>query len=119
VAGKTKYGLAKSLRLAMDGIVQFSVKPLFLSLWLAALATLSAMGLGAHVLVEWTLKEHPTPGYATIVMVTLGMGASNLAVLAILGAYIGKIHVETKKRPPYVADVLEPPAAPPADGGPP
>ena len=108
-AGQSKYNLARSLGLAMNSILQFSVKPLYLSIWLAVMAILFAMGAGVHVLVDYFGKDDPTPGFATIVMVNLIMGASNLLVLAILGAYIGKIHMETKKRPPYMADTLEPP----------
>jgi hypothetical protein len=94
------------MNLALNSILQFSVKPLFLSLWLAGLTSLFAMGLGLQVVAERYILNNPTPGFATIVMVTLIMGASNLIVLAIIGAYIAKIHLETKKRPPYLADFL-------------
>ncbi len=106
LAGDSKYGLLKSLCLAFNGIIQFSVKPLFLSLWLAGLTSVFAVGLGLQVVAERYILNSPTPGFATIVMVTLIMGASNLIVLAIIGAYIAKIHLETKKRPPYLADFL-------------
>jgi dolichol-phosphate mannosyltransferase len=105
-AGTSKYGFPESLKLALNSILQFSVKPLFLSLWLAALTSLFALGLGVQVVAERYILHNPTPGFATIVMVTLIMGASNLIVLAIIGAYIAKIHLETKKRPPYMADFL-------------
>ena len=105
-AGTSKYSFFKSLNLALNSILQFSVKPLFLSLWLAALTALFALGLGVQVVAERYILNNPTPGFATIVMVTLIMGASNLIVLTIIGAYIAKIHLETKKRPPYMADFL-------------
>jgi len=106
LAGASKYGFLKSLNLALNSILQFSVKPLFLSLWLAGLTALFAVGLGVQVVVERYILNNPTPGFATIVLVTLIMGATNLIVLAIIGAYIAKIHLETKKRPLYLADFL-------------
>ena len=125
-AGESKYSFLKSLNLGIDSIIQFSVKPLFLSLILAGLTALFAVGLGANVVVERYVLENPTPGYATIVMTTLIMGSINLVVLAIIGAYVAKIHMETKKRPIYLADLITAEARPadmpnpPADGeGPP
>ncbi|MDR2934945.1 MAG: glycosyltransferase, partial [Candidatus Adiutrix sp.] len=106
LAGESKYGFFKSLGLAMNSILQFSVKPLFLSLWLAGLTTVFAVILGLQVVAERYVLNNPTPGFATIVLVTLIMGASNLIALAIMGAYIAKIHLETKKRPPYLADFI-------------
>jgi dolichol-phosphate mannosyltransferase len=105
LAGASKYGLLKSLRLALNSILQFSTKPLFLSLWLAGLTAVFALSLGISVVVDKFTLNSP-PGFATIVLVTLIMGASNLVVLAIIGAYIAKIHLETKKRPTYLADFL-------------
>ena len=107
LAGGSKYCFSKSLCLALNSVLQFSVKPLFLSLWLAALTSLFALGLGIQVVAERYILQNPTPGFATIVMVTLVMGASNLVVLAIIGAYIAKIHLETKKRPLYMADYFD------------
>lgn len=132
LAGVSKYGFFKSLGLALNGIIQFSVKPLFLSIWLAGLTALFAVGLGVQVAVERYALHNPTPGFATIVLAVLIMGTGNLIVLAIIGAYIAKIHLETKKRPPYLADFLtagekpglrpdgqaESPASPDADGRP-
>ncbi|KXS56449.1 MAG: hypothetical protein AMR96_02640 [Candidatus Adiutrix intracellularis] len=106
LTGKSKYTLLKSLRLAFNSILQFSVKPLYLSMWLAALTALFALGLEVDVIAERYLLHNPTPGYATIVITTLIMGTINLTVLTIIGAYIAKIHVETKKRPLYLADFI-------------
>ena len=106
LSGRSKYGFLKSLRLAVDGIVQFSVKPLYLSLLLAALTLFFAVVLGIDVVVERYILRNPTPGFATIVVTTLIMGGMNLLMLSIMGFYIAKIHMETKKRPIYLADFL-------------
>ncbi|MDR1535740.1 MAG: glycosyltransferase family 2 protein [Planctomycetota bacterium] len=113
-SGESKYNSLTSLKLGVNSIIQFSVKPLYLSLILAGLTALFAAGLGANVFIERYVLENPTPGYATIVLTTLIMGSINLVVLAIIGAYVAKIHLETKKRPIYLAEFI-PPAAGPAD----
>ena len=49
----------------------------------------------------------PTPGYATIMITVIFLGSVQLICLGIIGEYIGKIHMEVKKRPLYVADFIE------------
>lgn len=105
-AGTTKYNFFKCLKLAINSIVQFSVRPLYLSLWLAALSGLLALMLGGVAIIEYFVMHSPTPGYTTIVSAVVFMGAMNLFVLAIIGIYIGKIHMETKKRPLYFAELI-------------
>jgi dolichol-phosphate mannosyltransferase len=105
-SGESKYTFLKSLKLGINSIIQFSVKPLYLALVLSGLTALFAAGLGVNVFVERYVLENPTPGYATIVLATLIMGSINLVVLAIIGAYVAKIHMETKKRPIYLADIV-------------
>jgi dolichol-phosphate mannosyltransferase len=107
LSGESKYGFLKSLRLALNRIMQFSTRPLYLSLWLAIVFGIMAAGLGVYVIIEKYMRANPTPGYATIVAAVVFMGATNLFVLAIIGAYIGKIHIETKKRPLYLAEFIE------------
>lgn len=106
LSGESKYSFRKSVGLAIDSILQFSVKPLFLSLWLVMITAFFALILGAQVVIENYILNEPTPGYATIVMTVLIMGMVNLIVLTIIGAYIAKIHIETKKRPIYLAEFL-------------
>lgn len=107
-SGESKYDFRKSVNLALNSMLQFSVKPLLLSMWLALAAAVFAVVLGAVVLLERFALQDPTPGYATIVMATLIMGMANLITLAILAAYVAKIHIETKKRPLYLADFIAP-----------
>jgi len=105
--GETKYGFGwRSVKLAVDSILQFSTKPLYLSLWLAILSGGAAVILAMYVIIERYFLKNPTPGYATTVTAVMMMGAVNLFVLTIIGAYIGKIHMETKKRPLYLAEFI-------------
>lgn len=107
LSGQSKYNYYKSLKLAVNSILQFSVKPLYLSLWLAVISGIFAIGLGLYVIIEHYVLKNPTPGYATIMATIVFMGSATLFILAIMGAYIAKIHIETKKRPLYLAEFMD------------
>ena len=50
------------------------------------------------------MLNRPTPGYATIMTTVIFLGSVQLIVLGIIGEYIGKIHMEVKGRPLYIAE---------------
>jgi len=106
-SGTSKYNFIKSLRLAMDSIMQFSVLPLRLATVIGLLGAVFALVMGMYVFVEHFFLHNPTPGYATIMVTVVFLGAVQLICLGIIGEYIGKIHMEVKKRPLYMADYLE------------
>ena len=106
-SGTTKYNFLKSLKLAIDSITQFSVRPLHLATYLGFAGAACSILLGLYVIFEHFIQHNPTPGYATIVSVVGFVGAVRLITLGIIGEYIGKIHIEVKKRPLYLADFIE------------
>lgn len=104
VAGETKYRFGlRSVKLVLDSVLQFSVRPLYLAMWLAIFVGAISAGLGMYVIIERLVLGHPTPGYAAIMSAITFSAAVILLVLAIIGIYIGKIHIETKKRPLFFA----------------
>ena len=105
-SGESKYNFAKSLRLAINSILQFSVMPLRLATYLGLITAILAVCLGLYVFVEHFFLHNPTPGYATIMVSVMFLGAVQLICLGIIGEYIGKIHVEVKKRPLYMAEYM-------------
>lgn len=106
-SGTSKYNFLKSFKLAVDSITQFSVRPLHLATYLGFAGAALSILLGLWVIFEHFIEHNPTPGYATIVCVVGFVGAVQLITLGIIGEYIGKIHIEVKKRPLYLADFLE------------
>jgi len=106
-SGESKYNFIKSLKLAIDSITQFSVRPLHLATYCGFLGAACSILLGLYVIFEHFIQHNPTPGYATIVSVVGFVGAVQLITLGIIGEYIGKIHIEVKKRPLYLADFIE------------
>lgn len=105
-SGESKYNFIKSLRLAINSIVQFSVMPLRLATYVGLFGAVFALLLGLYVFVEHFFLHNPTPGYATVMVTVVFLGAVQLICLGIIGEYIGKIHMEVKKRPLYVADYV-------------
>jgi glycosyltransferase involved in cell wall biosynthesis len=105
-AGETKYPLRKMLYLAVDGVVGFSRVPLRLALnaglALAALAVFGGMG----ALLLRVLGVFVVPGWASLVFLVCFLGGAQLAVLGVLGEYIGRTYEEVIRRPLYIVDAL-------------
>lgn len=101
-AGRTKYDLGKMVSFALRGITSFSTFPLRLSTYLGLLMTVVSLGYGANVGIRYFFWQHPQPGYAsTILLISLLMGIQFL-LIGLLGEYVGRIHVEVKRRPRFI-----------------
>lgn len=116
-AGETKWNLWKLWNFALDGITGSTTLPIrawtYFGFAIAVLAVLLAILLVLRTLIHGI----DVPGYASLMVVTLFLGACNLIALGVMGEYIGRLAVETKKRPIYVVDeVIELPAAPEPEG---
>jgi glycosyltransferase involved in cell wall biosynthesis len=101
-AGRSRYGLLKLWRLAIDGIVSFSALPLRLSSFLGALFALVALAYGAWLVVRTLLHGIDVPGYASLMVVVLFLGGVQLLSLGVIGEYLGRVYDEVKARPLYV-----------------
>ncbi len=100
-AGKTKYTLKKMLRLAFDGILGFSYKPMSLALYAGiALGVLSVLGLIALIIIAATLGCAP---WLWAVDGLVLINALTLVAIGIQGAYLNRIYDEVRDRPLYIA----------------
>lgn len=104
-AGQSKYTLSKMLTLAMDGITSMSVRPLRMIAALGFIVSIFSIAMCIFSLIDWA-AGNTVPGYTTSIIVSLMMGGITLFSLGILGEYIGKIYMETKKRPRYIIDTF-------------
>lgn len=105
-AGKTKYSLTRMLRLAIDGITSFSVFPLKIATFMGLLVFITAFLYGLHVLYLAFFTDSLVHGWASIMVVMLGLGGTQLIILGVLGEYVGRVHEEVKARPLYVVEGL-------------
>jgi dolichol-phosphate mannosyltransferase len=103
--GKTKYALARMLRLAFDGLIGFSDLPLRLSIWTGALVSLGAVLYALYAVVLWvTGYRNLVHGWTSTVVVIAFLGGVNLIMTGIVGLYVGRIHEEVKNRPLYIVE---------------
>ena len=101
LAGRSHYPLRKMIALAFNGITSLSVKPITL---------ITAFGIGFSlvglVLMIWAVVEailgKTVAGWASTVCIVCLLGGIQLISLGILGQYIGKTYLETKRRPRYI-----------------
>jgi polyisoprenyl-phosphate glycosyltransferase len=103
--GETKYTLRKMIRLALDGITSFSVMPLRIIALLGALVFLGTMV--ATLAFLWVAFAHSSalvPGWASTVLPMLFLGGVQLLSIGVLGEYVGKIYLETKRRPRFFVE---------------
>jgi len=101
LSGDTKYPLSKMMRLAVDAIVSFSIRPLRLTIYSSIISGLVGLTLVAYVLSSW-LNGDTVPGWASATTFVLILGSLQLLCLGILGEYVGRIYGEVKRRPLFL-----------------
>lgn len=102
-AGKTKYPLKKMLKLASDGIVSFSKKPLQLIGFLGMVCLFLSLALLVYSIVAFARHIAAFSGQTAIILFAVAfVGGLLLCALRITGEYIGRIYDESKGRPQYV-----------------
>lgn len=107
-AGETKYPLSKMLRFAFDAVTGFSTAPLRwashigIALFFLSFLLLIYIGIGFFT-------GSAVQGWTSTMLVTVFLGAVQMLVLGMIGEYLGRLYVESKRRPLYlVADVAGP-----------
>ena len=105
-AGQSKYTLKKMLRLALNGITAFSVRPLFLIYNIGILFLAIAFCIGCYVVYSLVVGT-AVQGWASLILSIYLVGGFILISMGIMGTYIGQIYTEVKRRPLYhVAEIL-------------
>ena len=107
-AGQSKYNIRKLTSLAIDSIISFSIKPLRIASYFGILTAFIAILMGIYFVYDFLSNpDYTFSGIGTTLVMVILMGSAQLFVLGIIGEYIGRIHLETKKRPLYFADFIE------------
>jgi len=101
-AGETKYPLRKMFRFATDGILSFSSTPLQLSVGLGLLSAALALAGILYAFVLRVFTDIWVEGWTALMIAVLFLGGVQLISVGILGAYVGRIYNEIKRRPLYV-----------------
>lgn len=102
-AGESKYPLKKMISFAFEGITSFSVKPIRFILDIGILMFTTSLLFLVYFLILWATGK-TVQGWATIVISIWMLGGIQLLCLGVIGEYIGKIYMESKKRPKFIID---------------
>lgn len=107
-AGKSKWSFFKLLNYAVEGIIGYSTKPLRISTFLGTLTGIAALIYLIVVVLQKLIVGIDIPGYATIIVLILLLGAMQLFCVGIIGEYVGRTFEQSKERPIYIAkEILE------------
>ncbi len=105
-AGKTKWNYWKLWNLSIEGITSFTIAPLKFSSYLGFATATFAILAGIFYMAKALIYGDPVAGFPTLITVMLFLGGVQLAVLGVMGEYLGRIFNETKARPLYFANLV-------------
>lgn len=101
-AGTSKFNGWKLWNFALEGITSFSTVPLRVWSYLGGIIAVLAILYTAIIILRTLVFGVDVPGYASIMVVMLLLGAIQLISLGVVGEYVGRIYIETKARPLYL-----------------
>ncbi|WP_371518418.1 glycosyltransferase family 2 protein [Kitasatospora sp. NBC_01300] len=100
VAGDTHYPLSKMVRLALDSVTNFSAAPLRLATWLGLVSFVVCLVLAVYTTLSYALGA-TVPGWSSLFIGMLFIGAVQLICVGLLGEYVGRIYSAVQARPTY------------------
>lgn len=109
IAGEVKYTFRKLLRLAFDGIINFSYRPLQISgafgLLVCLISFAGILFILIHRIIGFELfgySPQDVPGFTSLILAILFIGGVQLLTMGLFGEYLGRVFDEVKKRPLYI-----------------
>jgi len=107
VAGTSKFNGWKLWNLALEGITSFSTFPLRMWTYIGLFVAGCAFLYGSYMMIDTIIFGNPVKGYTSIMVSMLFLGGVQLIGIGVLGEYIGRIYIETKKRPKFIVKSKE------------
>lgn len=101
-AGTTKWRLRDLLNYGIDGVLSFNSRPLRLAIWFGAFVSTVAFAYALWVLGDAVINGNEAPGYVTTICTVVGFGGVQMILLGVIGEYLGRIYLETKRRPHFL-----------------
>ena len=105
LAGETKYPLRKMIRFALDALTGFSSAPLKLASHVGLGLSIGSVALIAYIAFAWANGRN-VPGWTSLMLIVVVIGAVQMFVLALMGEYIGRLYNESKGRPLYIVQEI-------------
>ena len=107
MAGKTKWSFWKLFAYGIDGIVGFSTRPLVLSAIIGVLFCFIAFIMVLVIVIKTLVWGDPVGGWPSLACIIIFVSGVQLFFLGIIGEYLAKTYLETKKRPVYIIKETE------------
>lgn len=104
-AGESKYPLKKMLGFAFDGITSFSIKPIRMIMGVGLVIFIVSLAMLIYSLVVYFAGQTES-GWPSMIMSIWLLGGLQLLAIGIIGEYVGKAYMETKKRPKYIIEAV-------------
>ena len=101
--GKSKFNFTKQINYAIDGILNFSTSPMKLSLYIGSLISSLSFIYLIYIIIKTLVLGKDVPGFASLMSIMLLLGGVILILLGIIGEYVARIYIETKRRPIYIS----------------
>ncbi|MBT8136991.1 MAG: glycosyltransferase family 2 protein [Gammaproteobacteria bacterium] len=101
-AGRSKYTMRRMLSLAVHGVTSFSALPLRMIALLGIVVSFGTLLLSGWVLWTRLTNDAAVPGWASSVLPIYLLGGIQLLGIGVVGEYVGKIYLETKRRPRFI-----------------
>jgi len=102
VAGTTKWSFWQLLVYSLDGIVAFSTVPLTIAAFMGIIFFIISLILIIFIIIRTLIWKDPTHGWPSLVCIIFFVSGIQLFCMGILGQYLSKTYLETKKRPIYI-----------------
>lgn len=102
VAGETKWSFWKLFKYSISGIVDFSTAPLQISSFFGIIMCLISLVAIVFLIVRKIMFGDPVQGWASLMCIIVFIGGIQLFCIGIMGQYLAKTYLETKKRPIYI-----------------
>ena len=100
--GTTRFNYWKLWNFALDGLTSFSTVPLRVWTYVGGAVALASVIYMLTIILQTLIFGRDAPGYASLMVVMLMLGAIQLISLGIIGEYLGRLYIESKQRPIYV-----------------
>ncbi|MCR5829476.1 MAG: glycosyltransferase family 2 protein [Lachnospiraceae bacterium] len=102
VAGKTKWSFMGLAGYGLEAMLSFSDKPLKYAAVLGGISCTLAVIFAIYVIIKTLIWGDPVAGFPSLFCMILFLGGSILLFLGLIGRYVSKIYMETKRRPLFV-----------------
>lgn len=102
VAGQTKWNFWKLFKYAIEGIINFSQAPLDIASWFGVLMTGISFIALIIIIIRRLIWGDPVAGWASMICVVIFIGGIQLFCMGVMGQYVAKTYMETKRRPHYI-----------------